>query len=704
MRRDERDPRQAGSGARASSSGQPRSGSAPRRQSSVPRRRDPIDVAPGSVGRPPSGARISSSASPPTDAHGYVRGSPGQSHGAPYAVPNVADTSRSSAPRCVRSPAPPVALGAGPLRAAATAATGQRASSVERSSVARVQASERTGQRAGSVERRNSARGHATDVAPSAMSAYLKVHGLQQYARAFTEHGLGDLDVAARLSETETLEFLEQLRIYPGHRLRLVRATDCLRNAALGAERRDVAQMIEDDAALDRLCAQNEVLSKVKETTEEELRRFADENGRLLDAVRQQDAALQKSRNRISELEELVRRQTEQVAFLTQQLQQVAKDPKAESDLYRTYREHPFRDRGDADDDWSQDQRIPINLPDASALGNKNVAMKAHAVACAEVSEVLNQSRLDFTPPRAAPASAPLAGASRSHAGGARTLHPGSGGQANSLSAPGRARMAQSLDSAQIKESIAGFDVDHIIRCLAMALENKIILTVSKSRPHSATPAVLAACSIYLEPACLERLQQMHQAAALNGSAALRDTLGKPVDPLNNVAVRIVPNTLDIYGFLRDVMVNFRLEPEVSVVTLFYMERFIESSGVALTPDNWQRLTISAMMLASKVWNDESFENAEFVQLCPLYSIEEINAFERVFLKSVSYNMSVKGSEYAKTYFLLRTLGAKDCPEFGLAPMDDLRASRLTERCLEKQVEFKNRYADAEGSPLNWTL
>eukprot|EP00971_Amphidinium_carterae_P080749 1597427-Amphidinium_carterae.1 len=110
------------------------------------------------------------------------------------------------------------------------------------------------------------------------------------------------------------------------------------------------------------------------------------------------------------------------------------------------------------------------------------------------------------------------------------------------------------------------------------------------------------------------------------------------------------------------------------------------------------------MMLASKVWDDESYENPEFAQLCPLYSIDEINTFERVFLKSVGYNMAVKGSEYAKTYFLLRTLGAKDNPDFGMQPLDQMRASRLAERCLQKQIEFRERYADDTGHDMNWTI
>jgi len=270
--------------------------------------------------------------------------------------------------------------------------------------------------------------------------------------------------------------------------------------------------------------------------------------------------------------------------------------------------------------------------------------------------------------------------------------------------------MAQTLDSAQVRECLAGFDVDHIIRCLAAALLNKVILSVGKARPHAAPAERTEACAIFMEPPCLDRLRRVHaqqlEYAGARGGEAPRDTAGRPVDPLNALAVRAVPNKWDIYGFLRDVMVNFRLEPEVSVITLFYLDRFGELSGVGLTPDNWRRLVITSMMLASKVWNDESFENIEFSQLCPLYTLDEINAFERVFLKCVGYNMAMKGSEYAKTYFVLRTLGAKDSGDLGgLEPMSDLKATRLQERCLEKQIEFRDRYPeDAQRDALNWTL
>mmetsp|Transcript_8818 Transcript_8818/g.20729 ORF Transcript_8818/g.20729 Transcript_8818/m.20729 type:complete len:419 (-) Transcript_8818:121-1377(-) len=418
----------------------------------------------------------------------------------------------------------------------------------------------------------------------------------------------------------------------------------------------------------------------------------------------------------------MVQAQTEQVQFLAQQLQIVADgNPARENELYRSYKD-TF---DDTHNDWGDAEKI--HLPEATALP------EAGGNAAAE-QELLRQLELRVIP-GSAPAGLKAARAIRQVPPCEITESPKARIK-EAFSPPRKAKMAQSLDSAQVRECLAGFDVDHIIRCLATAIQNKIIMSVSKSRPHVAQASTLAACAVFLEPACRERLERaaQQQLAALaaarrpsslpgseaasplsslcsplmsraSASMELKDSMGKPIDPLNSVAVRSVPNKWDVYGFLRDVMVNFRLEPEVSVITLFYLDRFSELSGIAVTPDNWQRLTITSMMLASKVWNDESFENVEFAQLCPLYALEEINAFERTFLKCVGYNMSVKGSEYARTYFLLRTLGAKDAADFGLEPLNDLRASRLAERCLEKQIEFRERYLDDGGANImNWTL
>jgi hypothetical protein len=291
---------------------------------------------------------------------------------------------------------------------------------------------------------------------------------------------------------------------------------------------------------------------------------------------------------------------------------------------------------------------------------------------------------------------------------------------------PSVADVRASLDSAPVRQGVCWrFDVDHILRCLARALQDKVICSVREARPHSAAPNVLEASVIFLDPKTTAELQS---ATAVDGQP----------HPLNDIAVRRVPSSWHMYSFLRDAMVGWKLSPEVAVVTLLYAERFEKVTGLRVTPDNWERLAIACMMLASKVWDDDSYENAEFAQICPLYSVDEINTMERVFLKLVDYKVIVGGSEYASTYFRLRVVGARDQAHLQaqmeaaapgargvLQPLDNVQTEVLAQRGLAKQNEWREKYhahlqelleqrksraqqggapIEAEPDPLNWTL
>lgn len=575
--------------------------------------------------------------------------------------------------------------------------------------------------------------------------SYLKVFGLNQYARAFAQQGLADLDAVARLSEAEALEFLEQLHVYPGHRLKLLRAIDCLRFAAMGADRTDASKQIEDDAALDRLCEHNEQLSLEKKETEEQNKILQEENHRLLAMVRKQDQQMASNRTRIAELEELVTAQTEQVNFLAQQLQLITEvEPSMESTLYKSYRDHSvIKDVcRESMDDWGTAQKMNLDAYPAKQEAVDLASKTADTTKADPSADDTRKKPESVSAPNndvgtlgaKEEVNANCLGPTELDASPKRPSRENDSQKKQGFSPPQRgnkARLAQSFDSAQITECLAGFDVDKVVRCSACAIQNDIILAVGKARPHTANAERLAMCSVYMEPAHLDILQKKARARkADSGSEDLgspislcsplmsKDSKGesslspnsgeassKEVD-LNNLAVRKAPTQWDIYGFLRDAMVGFRLQPEVSVIMVIYLRRFQEKAGIALTPDNWQRLSITAMMLASKVWDDESFENIEFSQLCPLYTLDEINTFERIFLKSVGYDMSCRGSQYAQMYFLLRTLGAKDNPDFGgLAPLDTVRASRLHERCLQKQIEWRDKAAEeGDQAALNWTM
>ena len=76
------------------------------------------------------------------------------------------------------------------------------------------------------------------------------------------------------------------------------------------------------------------------------------------------------------------------------------------------------------------------------------------------------------------------------------------------------------------------------------------------------------------------------------------------------------------------------------------------------------------MLIASKIWDDESFENDSFTKAFPQFSTKEINEMERVFLDFIEYNLYIKGSDYAKYYFILRTFAVKNKKSFPLTPLD----------------------------------
>jgi hypothetical protein len=59
------------------------------------------------------------------------------------------------------------------------------------------------------------------------------------------------------------------------------------------------------------------------------------------------------------------------------------------------------------------------------------------------------------------------------------------------------------------------------------------------------------------------------------------------------------------------------MEKEVPIISLVYIERLVINSGFHLNAKNWRKITITAMILASKIWDDESFENDNFAKAFP---------------------------------------------------------------------------------------
>lgn len=109
------------------------------------------------------------------------------------------------------------------------------------------------------------------------------------------------------------------------------------------------------------------------------------------------------------------------------------------------------------------------------------------------------------------------------------------------------------------------------------------------------------------------------------------------------------------------------MEHDTLIMSLIYVERLIkETNGrVSPTPDTWESVLFSCMVLASKVWDDLSMWNVDFSNVSMAsnsksqFSLKKINQLEFSVLACLNFNVKVNASEYAKYYYYIREMLAK---------------------------------------------
>ena len=72
------------------------------------------------------------------------------------------------------------------------------------------------------------------------------------------------------------------------------------------------------------------------------------------------------------------------------------------------------------------------------------------------------------------------------------------------------------------------------------------------------------------------------------------------------------PTLEEIYYYCKYVIVSGRMEKEIPILCLVYLERFFMKTGILMNFANWKRLTLISLILASKLWDDDSLENVHF--------------------------------------------------------------------------------------------
>jgi len=113
-----------------------------------------------------------------------------------------------------------------------------------------------------------------------------------------------------------------------------------------------------------------------------------------------------------------------------------------------------------------------------------------------------------------------------------------------------------------------------------------------------------------------------------------------------------------------------------------YIDRMEEISGMKLQHKNWRRILLGALVIASKVWEDECVWIEDFKGVFPTLSIEDLSQLERNFLNVLEFRLSIKPSEYAKYYFMLRSHLKKDIQE-KITPLIESQLKRMEKRFQE---------------------
>lgn len=149
-----------------------------------------------------------------------------------------------------------------------------------------------------------------------------------------------------------------------------------------------------------------------------------------------------------------------------------------------------------------------------------------------------------------------------------------------------------------------------------------------------------------------------------------RDCVPDDYDQMN-------PEHRQIYKFLRTLFNAAQLTAECAIITLVYLERLLTYAELDIAPCNWKRIVLGAILLASKVWDDQAVWNVDYCQILKDITVEDMNELERQFLELLQFNINVPSSVYAKYYFDLRSLAEANDLSFPTEPLSKDRAQKL---------------------------
>ncbi|XP_075242636.1 cyclin-Y-like protein 1 [Convolutriloba macropyga] len=245
-------------------------------------------------------------------------------------------------------------------------------------------------------------------------------------------------------------------------------------------------------------------------------------------------------------------------------------------------------------------------------------------------------------------------------------------------------------------------NLKNTIKCVALAvyyhIRNRNSTSVTGSmgdHNHHHQHHLLSTNQTHLHP------QQQHQ----QQQEVILEIFNEKLHPLtddylpDDYALRD-PDHRVIYRFLRLLFSSAQLTAEVAIITLIYLERLLYYGEIEISPISWKRMVLGAVLLASKVWDDQAVWNVDYCGILSKLQVHDMNELERQYLEMIQFNINVPSGVYAKYYFDLRTLADKNDFVFNVEPLDKNRAAKLEATTRICDNKFKQAPVNKKSSSL----
>ncbi len=191
---------------------------------------------------------------------------------------------------------------------------------------------------------------------------------------------------------------------------------------------------------------------------------------------------------------------------------------------------------------------------------------------------------------------------------------------------------SNSTNSYYISETPTAPDEKELTRCAAKAIG--VLIEAGKARTTNTPPPARA-------PGAKEPRELIFDERA---------------HPLKSTLKKGYPSDDEIFKYLRVIYKKTRMQPECIVMTVSYIEKVLANQSIVMNAYTWRRISLAALIVADKVFEDYAVWNADFLSLFPQSSIQDLNALEREFLNFMGFMTTFKASDYAKFYFALKEL------------------------------------------------